>query len=171
MVCIDVLKGRLSVQNTLYAQNEKGYYVETGFAWNKPIAIEELNSFENEYGYSLPNTYKEFLRISNGAILFKDLKYGQWGCRILSLDEAKIKTVELKGVYGYKNCHFVFTQWIGDSDVLIFDLERVKQNNKYNILYGDMTEKISSWEYLKGDFNQWLDRLIVSQGSKYWHWF
>ena len=25
--------------------------------------------------------------------------------------------------------------------------------------------------YIKGGFQKWIDRLIVSQGSKYWSWF
>ena len=24
--------------------------------------------------------------------------------------------------------------------------------------------------YIKGDFEKWIDRLFVSQGSKYWRW-
>ena len=31
--------------------------------------------------------------------------------------------------------------------------------------------ELRNWAYIKGWIQKWIDRLIVSQGSKYWSWF
>ena len=38
-------------------------------------------------------------------------------------------------------------------------------------LSNDKEERVENWAYIKGGFQKWIDRLIVSQGSKYWSWF
>lgn len=64
-----------------------------------------------------------------------------------------------------------FVTCLGDCDILLFDLNRYEQNNTNYILYGDQEERVENWAYIKGGFQKWIDRLIVSQGSKYWSWF
>ncbi|MFA5384759.1 MAG: SMI1/KNR4 family protein [Eubacteriales bacterium] len=54
---------------------------EAGFEWNTPATNEDIQVFEKENKIILPDGYKEFLLISNGALLFKDNEYGQWGCK------------------------------------------------------------------------------------------
>ena len=113
-----------------------------------------------------------FLKISNGATFFKDLDYGQWGFHILSLAElSEIQSKVTTWGYDLKPEWLPFVTCLGDCDILLFDLNRYEQNNTNYILYGDQEERVENWAYIKGGFQKWIDRLIVSQGSKYWSWF
>lgn len=167
MKIIEILRNRLSANNTLFVQNEHGIYQEVSFEFYNPITIEHINNFELSNNIVLPDSYKEFLQISNGAILFRDIKYDQWGCKILSIEELINKTNYIKKIgYNIKESWIVFAEWLGDGDTLLFDLERLKDY----IIDGDSGYNTNKWEYLNGNFENFLDRLIVSQGSKYWRW-
>lgn len=112
------------------------------------------------------------MKISNGATFFKDLDYGQWGFHILSLAElSEIQSKVTTWGYDLKPEWLPFVTCLGDCDILLFDLNRYEQNNTNYILYGDQEERVENWAYIKGGFQKWIDRLIVSQGSKYWSWF
>ena len=41
------------------------------FMWNAPASVEDINAFEKRNGCRLPDDYKEFLLIANGAIIYK----------------------------------------------------------------------------------------------------
>ncbi|MDF2858683.1 MAG: hypothetical protein K0Q87_4534 [Neobacillus sp.] len=171
MLPLTILKNRLSDQFTLFAQTEGGELSEAGFEFREPASIEEIQAFERENDILLPKEYKEFLLINNGSVMFKDIKYGQWGCKILGLQEILPATNELRK-YGTDigKSFIVFATWLGDGDVLLFDLDKYQTKGKNYIIDGDQGYGVEEWESLKGDFAKWLDRLIVSQGSKYWRW-
>lgn len=76
MKTLDKLMTRLT-NNTLKIQNENGYYGEVGFEWNDPVSDNEITRFENDNNILLPESYKQFIKISNGATLFKDIQCGQ----------------------------------------------------------------------------------------------
>jgi len=170
MKSILALKERLTKDNTLVVQNEKGFIMETEFEWQQPATDEDILNLENK-GITLPDSYKDFLKISNGASLFKDKKYGQWGCKIYGTNELveinkKIRLWREK----FLDLWLVFATWIGDEDVLIFDMDKYNSGVKKYILDGDECDSEDEFCYINGDFEKWIDRLIVSQGSKYWRW-
>jgi hypothetical protein len=168
---IEVLKTRL-LNNKLMIQNEDGFTAEVEFEWNPPINDEEISKFELETGFTLPDSYKRFLKVSNGATLFKDTKYGQWGCVLLGLNDMRLVTNEVKDRgYELDNLWVVFATWLGDGDVLVFDLSKYKSGERDYILDGDQGYQTDEWEYIKDDFAKWVDRLIVAQGAKYWRWY
>lgn len=113
MRAVEELKKRLTERNTLIVQNEKGSISEVGFIWNEPATDEEIKKFESNNCIILPEGYKDFLRISNGAILYKDIEYGQWGCKILDLAEIITVTYRMKE-YGkeLKDSYIVFAEWL-----------------------------------------------------------
>lgn len=53
---------------------------------------------------------------------------------------------------------------------MIFDLKKAKEIGRNYILYVEEGEMIEEGTWVKGNFEIWLDRLIVSQGDKYWKW-
>lgn len=172
MRSLNILKSRLSNENTLKVQNENGFYETVGFKWNRSATDMEIEEFEIVNQIRLPKSYKEFLKISNGAILFKDEKYGQWGCKILGLSELA-NTTEQVANWGYeiKESWLVFATWMGDLDLLLFDINKCTLNESNFIIDGEQGETVANWKTINGDFSKWLDRLIVSQGSKYWRWY
>ncbi|MCL5290247.1 MAG: SMI1/KNR4 family protein [Firmicutes bacterium] len=172
MKAITALKSRLSQNNTLYIQNEGGHLSEAGFEWNEPATIEEIYEFEGQNQILLPETYKEFLRISNGALIFKDIQYGQWGCKVLGLNDIlKVTSKKIKVGCQLKKYWTVFATWLGDGDMLVFDLNKYKAGEKNYIIDADQGYQTNKWVYIQGDFSKWIDRLIVAQGAKYWRWY
>ena len=194
MESIYSLKGRLSEENTLIVQNERGFIMETEFEWNQPASELDIMLYEKNSGIILPQSYKKFLKLSNGAILFKDKKYGQWGCSIYFASPLTIFLLFKDKKYGQWGCKvygaseltaineqirtwrqipdswLVFATWIGDGDMLMFDINKYKAGEKDYIIDGDECDSENDFCYIKGDFEKWIDRLIVSQGSKYWRW-
>ncbi|MDR0292925.1 MAG: SMI1/KNR4 family protein [Oscillospiraceae bacterium] len=172
MKSIKSLRTRLTSHNTLVVQNEGGFVGEMGFEWVEPATNIKIQLFEADNNIALPSTYKDFLKISNGAVLFKDIKYGQWGCKIFGLDEL-IYTSKQANIWGYalKSEWLVFAQWLGDCDILVFDLNRSASGEKNYILDGEEGESVNNWQFINGSFEKWIDRLIVSQGAKYWRWY
>jgi len=166
------LKNRLTSENTLTVQSEGGYISEVGFEWKKAASKHELLNFERKNSIVLPESFKEFLLLSNGATLFKDIKYGQWGCTIYGLDDLLEITNKAK-TWGYdiNSNWLVFASWIGDCDVLIFDLRKSRNNENNYIIDGNSSESVNDWQPIKGDFSKWFDRLVVAQGCKYWRWY
>lgn len=172
MKSIEVLKSRLSNSNTLKIQNEGGFVSESGFEWKTPATAGEIQDFETKYGITMPNSFKDFLKITNGATLFKDVLYGQWGCKIHGLDEMIDVTNQVNNWgYNLKQGWLVFATWLGDCDILVFDLNKnVAEGNSY-IIDGEQGERMDDWINIRGDFSKWIDRLIVAQGAKYWRWY
>jgi len=172
MKTIDALKTRLTDRNTLQVQNEDGFVGVVGFEWNSSVTDIEISKFEKENSLQLPESYKEFLRISNGAILFKDMQYSQWGCKILGLEDL-ISTTKKVTEWGYKlnPSWLVYATWLGDVDLLIFDLDKYASKERNYIIDGEQGEPVGNWCNIKGDFSKWIDRLIISQGAKYWRWY
>jgi hypothetical protein len=171
MKAVYSLMERLTAYNTLIVQNEEGYIAEAGFEWKKPASDKEIQQFEVENDIKLPKNFIEFLKISNGATIFKDIKCGQWGCNILGLHELISLTCEVKKRgYNLSDKWLVFATWLGDGDMLVFDLEKYNTGERNYIIDGDQGYQADDWEYINGDFSKWIDRLIVSQGAKYWRW-
>ena len=108
------------------------------------------------------------MRISNGAILFRDTKYGQWGCKVYGLSELIQINQEIRTWRNLPESWFVFASWLGDQDILIFDTDVSNSNKNNYIIDGDECDSVDEFEYINGDFERWIDRLIVSQSSKYW---
>lgn len=161
MKTLEKLMDRLS-NNTLRIQNENGYYGEVGFEWNDPVSDNEITRFENDNNIYLPESYKQFIKLSNGATLFKDIQYGQWGCKINGLNELIEITKQVKE-WGYflKPNWLVYATWLGDLDVLIFDLDRVRGDDKNYIIDGEQGEKVEKWRSITGDFSTWLINLSL----------
>lgn len=171
MDCISSLIKRLN-DNKLEIQNEGGFVSSVGFEWNNPAAEGDIINLENQTGHLLPEDYKNFLKISNGATLFKDLAYGQWGCNMLKTENIWDETQKhLKRGYQLMDSWIIIAKWLGDGDVVLIDLEKYKNGDANYLIDGDEGYQTNDWDYIKGGFKKWLDRLIVAQGAKYWRWY
>ena len=164
------LKERLSAENTLIVQNERGFIMETEFEWNPPAAEADILKYEKEASTTLPESYKNFLKLANGAVLFRDKKYGQWGCRIYGTTELSIINEKVRTWRNFPDSWLVFATWLGDQDLLIFDMDKYHSGVKNYIVDGDECDTEDEFSYIKGDFETWLDRLIIAQGTKFWRW-
>lgn len=145
------------------------------FEWFPPANPEQIRIIDYQLSLSLPQDYKKFLgEISNGAVLFRDKEYSQWGFRLFSTTEIVEKQQEwIKSLPSTWNANLVaFGELLGDANVLAFDLTRpTKDFLSYTVLEGNAYDKFSDWAVLSRSFHEWLDHLITAQGDKYWLWF
>lgn len=140
------------------------------FQWNNSITEEEVCEFEKKIGYSLPKSYVEFLKISDGAILFKDALFGQWGYDLVSIDSIIETTNNIRNLgYNIPMQTIVIAKSFGDGDFILIDLIKAKNNDDY-LIDGEQGYQYDDWEVIKGKFDKFIDRLIVAQGAKYWRW-
>ena len=151
MKSIEALKERLSEENTLVVQSERGFIMEVDFLWAEPASSLEIEQFENNDGLTLPSSFKDFLRISNGAILFRDTKYGQWGCKVYGLSELMQINQEIRTWRNLPKSWLVFASWLGDQDILIFDTDVSNSNKNNYIIDGDECDSVDEFEYINGD--------------------
>lgn len=175
----NIFNSFIDLQNCLrdnenFEVNHAGFRWSSSFQWFPPITIDEINSAEISEGITIPTDYKVFLsNISNGAILFYDEKFGQWGYKLFSLTELIDKQD-----YWKKNLpnsinpiHLAFGETIGEANVLIFDLTRPSiKGRSFAVLEANAYDPPDEWPIMSRSYHEWLDHLITSQGDKYWGW-
>lgn len=155
-------------ERTLECTDLLGNITKCTFQWNQPICKEQLKILKNKFNLRLPEDYEKFLLMSNGAILYNDDKDS--GYMIFSLEEA-INYTEKKRLCGYdglKEEWLVFMVNLFDSDMLLFDMDRV--NDKQYILDGIADESEEEWLYLKWDFQKFFNLLFRVNGDNFWRW-
>ncbi|MBA4495059.1 SMI1/KNR4 family protein [Paenactinomyces guangxiensis] len=154
------LKKRL-VDNKLIVQNEEGLVEEMRFQFQRPATEEEIQKFTRTTGVRLPEDYQAFLRIHNGAVLFQPWFGGQF---------------ELYGVseiIEHKKSGLFQESWypIGyqDGGHLLIDGEKANEGeNDYLIWWHSSI--FDDAQNLGLNFELWLDRFVIAQGTKYWIW-
>ncbi|MBX4262816.1 SMI1/KNR4 family protein [Clostridium estertheticum] len=169
---ITLLKEKTSTRNTLSYTDIFGQTIEVGFSWKNPASEEEINEFESSNNIKLPKRYKEFLKVSNGAVIYEDIEDGGSGYRILGLTEILESTKHrIEWGYDLKDYCIVFAEVMGNSDFLLFDLKKSEDKGNDYIIDGDTGYPVDEWEYVKGDFFHFINRLITTNGSMYWRWY
>ena len=138
---------------------------EAIFTWNTPISTDELNELSTRYRLELPQEYIDFLKISNGGIVFNNDEDG--GYKILGLQEAIDYTRSMSRI-GLEKQMLIFMTALFSPDMLVFDMQRT--DSKRYILDGDVGYPVKDWNYLKGGFNTLLTRMYQSDGAMYWRW-
>jgi hypothetical protein len=69
-----------------------GYVWRATFQWNQPTHVRDMHHLFSDQYVTLPQDYIVFLsEISDGAILFYDNQFGQWGFKIFSTAELLTK--------------------------------------------------------------------------------
>ncbi|GGI11580.1 SMI1/KNR4 family protein [Gottfriedia solisilvae] len=161
---LDSLKKRLEENgNIIQIQVEEGYLSRVECTFNPPASDEEIKDFEKKTGLILPNDYKEFLKISNGCRLFDDIESG-----------GEIELYSLEQIIEYNEYNDEFE---GCYDIAYIYQDNIVINSKYVI------EKKKNYLFWKGHIDQfeeaiplemnfelWLDRFIISSGTKFWSW-
>lgn len=171
MKCLETLQKRISEKNDLEIQAESGFLTHGEFKWNIGVSDAAIEEFEKNISYKLPKDYIEFLKTTNGAILFRDKKYGQWGYNFLEIEKIIDVTKEKREI-GYEipaSC-IVIATCFGDGDIILIDLDKSSKNEKC-IIDGDQGYQCDRWRGITKHFEKFIDRLIVAQGAKYWRWY
>ncbi|MGY3312859.1 hypothetical protein ACV242_001355 [Peribacillus simplex] len=159
------LKKMLNSNDQMKIISYEGEVREITCSFNSEAATAEIEKFENENSIKLPEDYKAFLTLHNGARIYESIeedgeKLGD-GLEIFSLDEIKeYQEIEYLSEHGIPIAHLL------NDCYLILDTEKLKSGdpNYLNILA--FTELSS----LNLNFEIFLDRYIISQGEAFWSW-
>ncbi|MGE7762302.1 SMI1/KNR4 family protein [Peribacillus simplex] len=143
----------------------EGEVREITCSFNSETGTAEIEKFENENSIKLPEDYKAFLTLHNGARIYESIgedgdKLGD-GLEVFSLDEIKEhQEIDYLNENGIPIAHLL------NDCYLILDTEKLKDGdpNYLNIL--EFTELSS----LNLNFEIFLDRYIISQGEAFWSW-
>ncbi|GHO61741.1 SMI1/KNR4 family protein [Ktedonobacter sp. SOSP1-52] len=170
---LGLLRSKLSNDSYLEVTGEGAYVWRASFSFFPPATVEDLERLKSYW--KLPSSYEQFLLYSNGAELFIDDRYGQWGFSLYAVNDILIKNTHWQSLYDdWSSSFLVFAECLGDADLLILDTNRhsLSLPHECYVLDGDTGYPVKTWQknIIAKSFVQWLDRLIVAQGSKYWHW-
>ena len=137
------------------------------FHWNSPVSIKELETFELLHDCSLPDTYKEFLLVSNGSIIFKS-EHEDDGYKLLGLREIEETTQDLKeSGYDIPERCYCFLECLFSDDILLLDL---RKKGCYSIIDGDVGYPAAEWESIRFKLNDFFIKLCQCNGAMFWRW-
>ncbi|WP_434751370.1 SMI1/KNR4 family protein [Paenibacillus amylolyticus] len=127
----------------------------------KPSATEDkIKELTNYFSTSLPSDYISFLRESNGASLFEHLEYG---------GENFLYSVQDVMYYNEASDRRIVIANILEDRILI-DLDRWSTQNQEYLLLCESSNPVEYSGDFHSNFETWLERFIIAQGSKFWYW-
>ncbi len=171
--CLQALKRRLNEQHELEVYHEGGHIWTAGFEWNRPADQTSIRALQKSIGVKLPKAYIEFLLIHDGAVLFSDMQYGQWGIILYGTSQLVKKQQYWQEIYSHtwRENYVVFGESLGDTDILVFDMNQATIGRQdVAVIDGDAGYLPTDWNRISFSFEDWLDHLFVAQGSKFWRW-
>lgn len=113
--------------------------------------------------------FKEFLIFSNGADLFKDEAYGQWGVKIFNIAELElsIKYCKESRSKEFIKGDLVIGEFYGDSDLLILRCD--PDNKDFGcVLVALPFDNRSDWYQVSNSFEVFLRNYVDFEGDKFW---
>lgn len=139
---------------------------ETFFELMCEFSSEKVETLD-DFPFDIPEDLKDFWNNTKEAGLFIDKKYGQWGLKILSPDDALLITREEKVArpYEYKNTELIIGYFIGDSDKLVIDCET---NSLIKVLVSHPIDSRKDWEIISDSFKCFLILYAEKNGEKFW---
>lgn len=154
---IDNLKIDWTIPKTTVDNGEESFFK---FACEFNLGI-EIN--DNK----IPLELLEFYKISNGAILFKDVDYGQWGLKISPYDELNRFNDYTRSWRGedIEVEDLVIGEFLGDLDLVLISLA---EYNYGQIIICPEIDKRKDWYFLKMNFKKFLKKYVESEGNKFW---
>jgi hypothetical protein len=151
-----------------------GHTWTASFEWSAPARLAEILETEKQLAFPIPDDYRKFLaESSDGALLFVDREFGQWGYRLFGITEMAEKQEAWKKSLPatWDPNLLAFGELLGEANVLVFDMTKPTENaSSYTVLEANAYERSKDWPVLSRSFHEWLDHLITAQGDKYWSW-
>jgi len=174
LAALAALRQLLGDRTQMLVINQRGDLSLREFAFGKGIEESEIDRLEERLHVHLPSAYRAILGAYNGLTLFDDPDGHQWGFHLFSVAEAVDAQEQHKRFHTrdpWPDSYVVVAHSFGDLDAIVLDTARVTHDGlDCLVLDAAAGERISAWEVADNGISTWLDRLIVSQGSKYWLW-
>jgi hypothetical protein len=165
------LRSRLSDLNELDVVHDSHLW-RARFEWSYPASEEKIKTLTLQIPSNLPADFIIFLsKIANGAVLYYDKVYGQWGYKIYGTED-----IVEKQEYWHKcipidqwSQFIVFAELYGEATIMVFDLDRPSRDkNSFAVLEASAYDPVDEWRIASKSYHEWLDRLVTAQGDKYW---
>jgi len=133
--------------------------------FNQGVSKNKFNNVE----FDLPSDIKEFFRNTDGATLFKDEEFGQWGLDILNLNESFRKTEVYLSERNRDslNGDFIIGEFIGDSDLLLLRCDPSNDDFGMVVVVSAIEPRVE-WDIVAKTFENFLSEYYKYQGDKYW---
>ncbi len=168
------LQDQLGPDSTLWVTGGAGHYWTAHFRFNPPATSTALQVCKEKLPAPLPPEYQDFLMVHDGATLYYDNEYGQWGFDLYGTAELTQRNAEAEWrewlVEPWPPSYLVFGRPWAEPDLLIFDTARITLQGECVVVDGDHEEQIANWKVIARSFSEWLDHLVDAQGVKYWRW-
>lgn len=134
-------------------------------SFNDGVEDKELTAIEA----NLPLEAKELYLSANGAVLFKDDDYGQWGLKIYSLNEITNATRQYFDERSRDSFEgdLIIGEFLGDSDLLLLRCDP-KKNDFGSVVVVSAIDPREDWDVAARDLGSFLQDLYSFQGDKYW---
>jgi len=147
----------------LMKKDSDGKLIQVKFDLNKPLDFHELVEAKLMNSIKLPESYESFLQTYNGGKLYNYENLD--GYKLLSIDEIKRITNDVATAYedDWLENILIFAEIIGEGNYLAFDFSR---NCAILDCYHEEIPK--NWSTICKDFDTWLNKLIESNGEKFW---
>jgi hypothetical protein len=113
-----------------------------------------------------------YANVSNGAKLYYDNKYGQWGFVIYSIEEILHSQKKWKNQFegSWGDQFLVIGYVIDDGHPIIAFFGNADGEREPYLIEGDPMEPFENWLVIDKSFSLWIEHLVTSQGAKYWDW-
>jgi hypothetical protein len=119
--------------------------------------------------WSIPGDIREFWSEAQAGTLFKDVEYGQWGTEILTPADAlqETETQSRMRPRDYRTGDLVLGRFLGDQDLLVLRCDESQQDFA-SVYIALPLDSRSEWPQVACSFCEFLQRLMVAQGDKFW---
>ena len=127
----------------------------------------ERGQVSDNYPFNIPPDLNDFWFNTKEASLFMDIKYGQWGLKIVSPDDA-LQTTSIENshrINEYKVTELIIGHFLGDSDKLVIDCD---PENFGRIIVSQPIDARENWSIIADSFEEFLNLYIKVEGDKYW---
>ena len=152
-------------ENVLYTLGGDRYLAKCSF--NEPATEETVDALADKLSVRLPDDYRKMLLLHDGMKLFYTERYGG-AIEFFSIGEVQKNYVLLQDIYvgdsdEFRGCipvgHYPDIGWI------VLDMKRYEKDKRnYIRIFGIPHVSVA------GSFEDFIDRLVVAQGSAYWEW-
>jgi SMI1 / KNR4 family (SUKH-1) len=174
LTALATLRSKLDTASYLEVIHEGGYAWKAHFVFNNPAMVEAIEVVKGKLQLPLLIAYEQFLLHYDGALLYHADVYGQWGFRLYGTKDLLTTSMHKKKPYGndWPPAYLVFAESLGDADLLVLDTaQTVNEGKDCRVIDGDSGYPPHMWKGAARSFGDWLDRLVVAQGAKYWRWY
>lgn len=174
LTALAALQTKLGNESYLDVIHEGGYCWKAYFSFGEPAVEKSIEAIKKELLIPLPVAYEQFLLHYDGAVLYYDNNYGQWGFQLYGTKDLLAQDKRWKAYYEgiLSSTYMVFAKSMGDVDILLLDTSQtVEDGEDCCVIDGNSGDPPHMWRGAARSFSDWLDRLVVAQGAKYWRWY